>query len=114
MGKVTIKKALGISLAVLFLASLTAAAVSAEASASASCDLTKRTVSATGCTYTIKCSSEDSEGDGYSWNFGDGKKSTSENPSHKYKIAPKCTKHIVRLTVSDSTDDTSDTDSVTI
>jgi len=114
MGKLTIKKTLAILLAVLFVASLTAAAVSAEAEAVASCSIASKTVTASGCTYSIKCSSAGSEGDEFLWSFRDGKTSTGENPSHKYALAPKCKVHSVRLTVTDSTDDTEDTTTVKV
>lgn len=109
MGKLTIKKTLGILLAILFLASVTATAVNAQASARAACSSVSKDTTPSGCTYTIKCSSEGSEGEQFLWSFGDGKTSASENPSHIYDFEPQCRTHNIKLTVSDRTDNSEDT-----
>ncbi len=103
------RKTLTVLLLVLFVVSVTATAVNAEANAAASCSTISKIVSASGCTHKIQCSSEGSEGDEFLWTFGDGKSINSENPSHTYKIQPTCKIHSVKLTVTDTTDDTEDT-----
>lgn len=100
-----IKKTLVILLLVLYVATLTAGAVRA-ASAVGSCDRTQTSCTGDEGTYRIECSSDGSQGDDISWNFGDGKTSSAEDTTHIYHD---CLDHDVHLTVTDSSDNSEDT-----
>jgi PKD repeat protein len=99
MGKQTfdrIKKTLAILLVVLFVATLTAASVSAQPRA--------KIDSAQTTSYTVSFSSEGSTTDGvtYLWDFGDGMTSNAVNPVHVYDDTDNTGQHTVTLTVTDS------------
>jgi PKD repeat protein len=97
-----IKKTLNILLVVLFVASLTAGSVSATAKAKGSCEVTSFSCTSDESTYTIKCSAAGSLGDAYAWDFGDGEDDTGKDTEHVYE---NCEDHTVKLTVTDSEDD---------
>jgi PKD repeat protein len=94
-----IKRALGISLIVLFVVSVTAASVSAQPTASAK---------VTGKTYSVSFSSDGSKGTGltYVWFFGDKRQTNIKNPIHTYTDGiDKMGTHTVFLKVTDSNGD---------
>ena len=98
MGKLTIKRTLAILLVVLFVASVTAASVSAQPVAKA-----KGTIGS----YTVKFSSAGTTGDApltYDWDFDDGTpNSAAKNPTHVYASGFRT--HNVVLKVEDTNGD---------
>ncbi len=109
------KKTLAISLLVLFVMSLTAASVSAEANAAFNGFIKSTTKDDNDqcTTYTVRLDAINNPSYTYKWDFGDGTSATevSQSFTHKYKD---CTDHTITLTVIDSSDNTEATDTLTI